>query len=50
MAQARRIQITADIEPNLPMLVADERVCRQVMINLLSNAIKFSHEGGQVTV
>ena len=34
----------------MPMVVGDERACRQILINLLSNAIKFSHEGGTVTV
>lgn len=50
MAQARQVHLVAEIEPGLPQLVADERVCRQILINLLSNAIKFSHEGGLVTV
>jgi two-component system, cell cycle sensor histidine kinase DivJ len=50
MAQARDIRIVSEIEADLPMLTADERVCRQILINLLSNAIKFSHEGGLVTV
>ena len=35
---------------HLPLVVADERACRQILINLLSNAIKFSHEHGTVTV
>ncbi len=50
MATTRDVQLVCDIEANLPELVADERVCRQILINLLSNAIKFSHEGGEVTV
>ncbi|NGP18666.1 sensor histidine kinase [Devosia aurantiaca] len=50
MAQARSVRLLSEIEADLPMLTADERVCRQILINLLSNAIKFSHEGGQVSV
>ena len=50
LAQKQNVTLTADIAGHLPMLVADERACRQVLINLLSNAIKFSHPGGQVTV
>jgi two-component system, cell cycle sensor histidine kinase DivJ len=50
MAQDRRIRLLSEIEPDLPLLTADERVCRQILINLLSNAIKFSHEDGAVTV
>jgi cell cycle sensor histidine kinase DivJ len=34
----------------LPMLMADERACRQILINLLSNAIKFSNEKSAVVV
>ena len=49
MAKDRNIALVSEIEANLPQLVADERVCRQILINLLSNAIKFSHEGGTVT-
>ncbi len=50
LARERNIKLVADIAGNLPLLVADERACRQVLLNLLSNAIKFSHEGGTVTV
>lgn len=34
----------------LPMLEADRRAFRQIVINLLSNAIKFTKPGGRVTV
>ncbi|WP_082511609.1 ATP-binding protein [Devosia sp. Leaf420] len=50
MAKGRKITLDADIEAGLPMIVADERACRQILINLLSNAIKFSHEGDRVTL
>lgn len=50
MARTRHITLRADIADHLPMLTADERACRQVLLNLLSNAIKFSHEGGVVSV
>ncbi len=49
LAQERDIRLVPEIEPDLPVMTADERVCRQIMINLLSNAIKFSHDGGVVT-
>ena len=50
MAQERDVRLVADLGRGLPMLVADERACRQILLNLLSNAIKFSHPGGTVTV
>jgi signal transduction histidine kinase len=34
----------------LPALMADKRLLKQVLLNLLSNAIKFTLDGGQVTV
>ena len=50
MARERDVTLVADIAKGLPMLVGDERACRQVLLNLLSNAIKFSYPGGTVTV
>ena len=50
MAATHSVTLTSDIASHLPLLVADERACRQIMLNLLSNAIKFSHPGGKVTV
>ncbi|MET0439514.1 MAG: PAS domain-containing sensor histidine kinase [Devosia sp.] len=50
MAKARSITLEAQIESGLPMVLADERACRQILINLLSNAIKFSHVGDTVTL
>ena len=35
---------------NLPVLTADKRLLKQVLLNLLSNAIKFTPDGGQVTI
>ena len=50
MAREKSIRLMSDIPRSLPMLVADERVCRQILINLLSNAIKFSHEHSVITL
>lgn len=50
LAGERGVRISAEVEPELPLMVADERVCRQILINLLSNAVKFSHDDGLVTV
>ena len=34
----------------LPVIHADKRLIKQVLLNLLSNAIKFTPDGGQVTI
>ncbi|MCP1199492.1 sensor histidine kinase KdpD [Notoacmeibacter sp. MSK16QG-6] len=44
------VQLDMRIEPGLPLLTADERSVRQVLLNLLSNAIKFTPAGGSITV
>ena len=50
LAREKRITLTSQLPPLLPAIVADERVCRQILLNLLSNAVKFSHPQGVVTV
>lgn len=44
------IELKANLDPNLPLLLADERGFRQILLNLLSNAVKFTPAGGTVTV
>ncbi len=50
LARLKHVRLMTDIPRALPMLVADERACRQILINLLSNAVKFSHEHSVVRV
>ena len=45
-----RLQLGMHLSPNLPMLRADRRVLKQILINLLSNAVKFTPEGGAITI
>ena len=44
------ITLTAEIDPQLGELNADERKLKQILLNLLSNAVKFTPEGGRITV
>lgn len=43
------LQIEIVCPNDLPMLVADGRNIKQVVLNLLSNAVKFSNPGGKIT-
>lgn len=50
MAREKSVRLMTDIPRTLPMLIADERACRQILINLLSNAVKFSNPHSVVTL
>jgi PAS domain S-box-containing protein len=49
-ASRARIIIRTSLMPSLPLVVADERSLRQIVLNLLSNSIRFTGPGGQVIV
>ena len=42
------VVLETDLAEELPMLRADERKLKQILVNLLSNAIKFTEAGGKV--
>lgn len=49
-AAVAQLDLLSDLEPGVPMLRADGRALRQILINLLSNAIKYTPSGGEVAV
>jgi len=50
MAAKSEITIDEDIEDQMPVLRADERIVRQIVLNLLSNAVKFTPKYGRVVL
>jgi signal transduction histidine kinase len=43
-------ELALELGDGLPVITADKRLIKQVLLNLLSNAIKFTPDGGQVMV
>lgn len=50
LAQRRQVMITRRLPKELPPVMGDERMLRQVLLNLLSNAIKFTKQDTEVLV
>jgi two-component system CheB/CheR fusion protein len=48
LAGKKKIEMTIEIEPELPDIEADELKVREIIYNLLSNAVKFTPVGGQI--
>jgi signal transduction histidine kinase len=44
------VDLDKDLSSDLPLLTADPRAVKQILLNLLSNAVKFTDQGGRVTV
>lgn len=49
-ATQKRQALTIEVAPETPLVLADERAFRQMLLNLLSNAVKFTPEGGHIAI
>ncbi len=49
-AASKDIELVVGLPADLPLLFADRRAVRQILLNLLTNSLKFTPVGGQVTI
>jgi signal transduction histidine kinase len=49
-AGAASVALECNVAANLPPLMCDERIVKQILLNLLSNAIKYTPAGGRVVL
>jgi signal transduction histidine kinase len=50
LALQKQMQLQVQIEPNLPLVMLDERCIQKALVNLLNNAVKFTLAGGRITL
>jgi signal transduction histidine kinase len=49
-AHTGEVRLKHDLPDQIPELLADERLVKQILLNLLSNAVKFTPRGGTVSL
>lgn len=49
-AKTAGLQLTADIDPQIPLVMYDSKYMSQVINNLISNSLKYTPSGGTITV
>ncbi len=49
-AEEKKVELTLDVSPGLPVIRGDPQRLRQVVHNLLSNALRYTPGGGKVSV
>jgi signal transduction histidine kinase/CheY-like chemotaxis protein len=50
LIERKRLNVSAALDPAVPLLRADKVRLKQIMFNLLSNAAKFTPDGGRIRV
>jgi hypothetical protein len=50
LAERSRLALSAEVQPGLAPVVADELMLKQMLLNLLANAIKYARPGDRVCV